>query len=406
MDSFKEVTHRGYGQNIGNSIKGIFIGLLLLIGSIILLWWNEGRSVDQATALQEMKENITTLPSATYDAQYDGKAVLVQGKVEPLHEVVDAEFGVRTDGLILKKDVQMYQWRENKQSRSEDKLGGGTETVTTYDYVKTWSATQIDSSFFKHQSGHENPVMSRKSETYVTEATLGAFHLDKNMVRYIEPSKRYHGLNEMPEQIGVARNHKSFLYIGERPEAPEIGDVKISYTYAPSGVYSYAAKVAGKSLAPYITENGKSFVFVRTGNVDAMTIFQEELDANTALTWMLRGVGLLLMFIGFSMMMGPIVALLKVIPAIGSFAGGVTGIIAGVLTLLLGSVVIALAWFGSRPLLSLGILGVGTAIAVGMAKFGKRSDATSQNPPPRTQTQDNESEEAGQSTVTPPPRKL
>ena len=148
MDKFTETSYTSYGQNIGNSFKGIFIGILLIIGSIILLWWNEGRSVEQATALQEMQSKITTLSAPNYDSAQEGKAILIQGEVKPLSEVIDPEFNVKTDGLSLRRQVEMYQWKEHEKSTSKDKLGGGTETVTTYEYVRTWSSNAIDSSRF------------------------------------------------------------------------------------------------------------------------------------------------------------------------------------------------------------------------------------------------------------------
>jgi hypothetical protein len=408
MDKFTETTYTSYGQNIGNSFKGIFFGIVFIIGSIVLLWWNEGRSVEQATALKEMEEKIITLPAPKYDAAVDGKAVLVQGAVKPMSEVVDPEFNVKTDGLVLRRQVEMYQWKENKESTTKDKLGGGTETTTTYEYVRTWSPYRIDSSSFQHPMNHENPMMNYKSESFNTDAMLGDFYLDRSMVGYVRASTTYAGLNSMPNQAGVARNYKSYLYIGMNPQTPMVGDIKITYTYAPAGEYTFAAKEEGKKLTHYVTENGKEFVFVRSGRVSAKTIFKEELDANAALTWILRGVGLLVMFFGFTMIMGPIAALAKVIPVLGSLASGVTSIVAAVLTLILGSVIIALAWFGSRPMLSLGIIGIGIALAVLLAKFGKKkvpstspqaATATASTPPARP-----ESTPPPQRDTTPPQR--
>ncbi|AKF25374.1 hypothetical protein YH65_08220 [Sulfurovum lithotrophicum] len=432
-DTFTETTYTSYGQNIGNSFKGIFVGILLLIGSIVLLWWNEGRSVEQATALKEMQEKITKLPEPKFDAALDGKAVLVQGYVKPLSEVVDPQFGVKTDGLLLRRHVEMYQWQENKSTETKDKLGGGTETITTYNYVKVWSSSSIDSTFFKVRENHQNPSMNYKSESFGTDAMLGEFYLDRNMVFRLGASQSYAGLNSMPERIGDAYNKKSYLYIPTQfyvPQThtgiqmsqvslnthsitqtgtqtgmhgPQIGDIKITYTYAPAGEYTYAAKEEGKKLVPYVTENGKSFVFTRNGKVEAVTIFKEELDANSVLTWILRGVGLVLMYIAFTMMMGIIATLAKVIPMLGSLVGGVTSIIAGVLTLILGSIVIALAWFGSRPLLSLAIIGVGVGIAIAMAKFGKKNKATQNSAEAHTARE--ATPPSGQSSATPPPRK-
>ncbi|MEA1915768.1 MAG: TMEM43 family protein [Campylobacterota bacterium] len=403
MDTITQTTRTSYGKNIGNSFKGVAVGFALIIASITLLWWNEGRSVDQATALQEMQSNIVTLANTKYDAQHEGKAVLLQGEVKPLSEVVDPEFGVRSDGLVLRKTVQMYQWKENKTTHTEEKVGGSTQTTTTYDYVKEWSSTAINSSTFQDSVGHQNPMMNHKSETYATDAQLGEYYLDKNMIRRIGASQSYHGLAKMPEQIGEAINHKNFLYIGFSAQLPRVGDVKITYSYAPAGIYTFAAKSQNKALVNYTTDNGKSFAFVRPGNVDAKIIFKEELEANNVLTWILRGVGLMLMFIGFSLIMGPLATLVKVIPMFSSIMTGVTSIVAGILTLILGSLVIALSWFGSRPILSVSILLIAIGIAVAMSRMNKKTSTTSFSkeeestpppPPPRSPQEEG----------TPPPR--
>jgi hypothetical protein len=131
MDHFTETTRTGYGSNIGNSFKGILFGFLLIIISIVLLWYNESRSVKQATALKEMQSKIITLPDTKYKQEYNNQPILIQGEVKPVNIVKDTTFGVVSDGLLLQRDVTMYQWEEQTSSHSEDKLGGSTETITT-----------------------------------------------------------------------------------------------------------------------------------------------------------------------------------------------------------------------------------------------------------------------------------
>jgi len=401
MDNYTETNYTGYGQNIGNSFKGMFVGLVLLIGSIVLIWWNEGRSVTQANALEEMQKKIHLLSAPVYDALLEDKPVLVQGEVTPIQRVMDTEFEVSTDGLVLQRTVEMYQWKETTHSHSKDTLGGGTETVTTYEYSKTWSKHPIDSSFFKHRSGHENPPMNYHSATFSSPAMLGDFHLDKGMIEHISANIPYDGLAKMPQKIGAVTNYKQFLYLGENPASPKVGEIKIIYTYAPSGVYTFAGKESGKRLVPYRTSNGKALVFVRKGRVTAEKIFKEELDANSTLTWVLRVAGLSLMFIGFSLIMEPLQTFVKVIPALGSLVGGVTGIIAGILTLILGSLIIAIAWMGARPMLSLGLIGGGVVIAFLLGKFGKKKSAKSHFKKSTTAT----SHRHPATSATPPPRK-
>ena len=167
MDNFTETTTTSYGSNLMNSLKGIFFGFILLIGSIVLLSWNEGRSVNQADALKEMSGNIVTLPDTKYDIANEGKPVLVHGTINPISELVDPLFGVKSNALMLRRNVEMYQWKENKSTKSEDKMGGSTETTSTYNYVKTWSNKEISSLNFKHPEGHANPTMVHQSHTFV-----------------------------------------------------------------------------------------------------------------------------------------------------------------------------------------------------------------------------------------------
>jgi hypothetical protein len=84
-------------------------------------------------------------------------------------------------------------------------------------------------------------------------------------------------------------------------------------------------------------------------------------------------------------------------------AGYATSVIATVLTLILGSIIIALAWLGARPMLSLVIIAMGVGAAFVLGKFGKKSIPV---PPTGTLDEDNtHSTPPPRNTTTPPPRK-
>ena len=102
---------------------------------------------------------------------------------------------------------------------------------------------------------------------------------------------------------------------------------------------------------------------VDVGNVPAAQMFKEAADANRLITWVIRGVGLLLLAIGFGLFMSPLAVIADFIPPFGSIVRLGTGIIAFFMAIVVGTITIAIAWFYYRPLLAIGILVVGAVIA-------------------------------------------
>ena len=192
------------------------------------------------------------------------------------------------------------------------------------------------------------------------------------------------GLSSFPHEINDAINHKSFLFMGKDIKIPSIGDVKISYKYATEGDYSIAAQSKKQSLFNYTTENNKSLSFVRNGIVSAKKIFNDEQSNNTSLTWVFRFTGLFVMFLSFFSILRSFTAFSDYIPLIGPLLNGVSSIIAGVLTLIIGSFVIAIAWFSARPILSIAIFVIGGIAAFLLGKFGKKRKTKNSQATPST----------------------
>jgi len=109
--------------------------------------------------------------------------------------------------------------------------------------------------------------------------------------------------------------------------------------------------------------------------VPAEKMFAEAVTANKIVTWLLRAGCLLFLVFGFSLLLGPLGVLADVIPFVGSIVRIGTGLIAFVLALLVGTSTIAVAWFWYRPLLALGILAAGLAVAYLLTKIGRRKAA-------------------------------
>jgi hypothetical protein len=93
------------------------------------------------------------------------------------------------------------------------------------------------------------------------------------------------------------------------------------------------------------------------------------------MTWALRIGGLVLMFIGFNLLMGPLSVLADVIPFIGNIVEFGTAIIAMMLTAAGGLITIAVAWIVFRPVLAISLLVVSGAVIYMIFKQSKTAKA-------------------------------
>ena len=104
-------------------------------------------------------------------------------------------------------------------------------------------------------------------------------------------------------------------------------------------------------------------------------MFKQAESENAILTWAIRGGALLAMLIGFTLVLSPLSVLASVIPFLGSLVGAGAGLTAFVLTLALGPLMIAIAWFAVRPLMAIGIVAAGliAAFLVSRLRSSRRS---------------------------------
>ncbi|MGO4833645.1 TMEM43 family protein, partial [Rhizobiaceae sp. 2RAB30] len=360
-DTFTETVRVSWFSRIKNSVVGVLIGLLLILGMVWLLFWNEGRTIREARSLTEGAGIVVSADAGAVDAANQGRLVHVTGPVITNSRPADDTFGIVVDGVRLVRNVEMYQWKQSSSSETTTKVGGGEETVSTYSYAKEWSDSPEDSSRFKVPAGHENPSMEIRNKTFqVSSGTLGAFDLDRQVLNGIGGDRTLDMTRDQAAAIKAAYGGAKRvtvaddrIYLGADPTSPAIGDYRISYTVAPLGVISVVAKQAGDGFEPYRTTVGNEILLVGDGDVPAAEMFASAQADNALLKWILRAVGLVVMFIGFTLIMGPLGVLADVLPPVGSLVRMGTGLVAFVLTVIIGSATIAIAWFWYRPLLSI-----------------------------------------------------
>src|SRR5215467_8408303 len=190
-DTYTETTQKGWTTRIGESIKGVVTGFVLVALSGFGLFWNEGRAVQTEKSLAEGAALVITVDASRVDPANEGKLVHVTGEMKAGIKPSDPEFGVSAEGLRLVRTAEMYQWKEEKKTETRKNVGGGEETVTTYSYVQGWSESPIDSRDFRVPDGHSNPPMRYRSAQFAAgEVTLGAFRPGEPIVRQLPATRQ------------------------------------------------------------------------------------------------------------------------------------------------------------------------------------------------------------------------
>lgn len=374
MDKFTKTTSTSWFGRMGDSIKGIFLGILMFFGAIVLLWWNEGRAVKTAKGLEEGAENVVSLATPVLENKNDQKLIHFHGEMFTDDSIGDQEFNITLNTIKFMRQVEMYQWKENTKTTTKKKVGGGEEKTTEYTYTKEWSSNLINSSKFEVKNGHENPADFPYSSftDYAPTVALGDFIMTSEILSKVEdfvPLK----LNEEQLQqvkgdlIKDANNDQPIdkIFIGKGSKSnPVIGDVKIAFYYVPSQEYSIIAQQSGGQLKPYNTETETSLLLVSPGNISAKEMFEAAQNANSALTWGLRVAGFFLMFFGITTMAKIVQTISDFIPILGNIVGLGIGVFAGVVSLLISSVIIGIAWLYYRPILGASLIIIGVAIVL------------------------------------------
>ena len=382
-DHYTETTSVSWFGRLGRSVGGVLFGILLLLAMLVLLFWNEGRAVTTARSLAEGAGIVVSVQPDAVDPGNDGRLVHVSGNVSTDEKLTDPAFGITTIGIRLNRDVEMFQWVEHSSSKTETKLGGGEETVTTYSYQREWSSSPVSSAGFKQPDGHANPPMNIESQRFqITTGRLGAFQLDPEVLGRVGGARQVpvgaDVVDAVRAAVGGSRPVSALdgrIYIAYNPTSPAVGDYRIAYELVPLGLISVVARQDGIAFAPYQTEAGDRLLMVDSGSVPAEEMFADAVTGNTVLTWVVRLLGLVFLWVAFGLLFAPIGVAADVIPFLGRIVRMGTGLVAFALAALVGSATIALAWFWYRPLLALAVLLVGAAIFWGVAHLGKKRGA-------------------------------
>ncbi|XP_070706763.1 transmembrane protein 43 [Pempheris klunzingeri] len=372
----------GFLERLSETAGGTVVGVGLFFLSIYVLFTNEGRALQTALSLDEGLSQVVSLGAfSSLDLQNNNHLVHLSAQLHTAQPLYDPNYRVMVPAVKLRRQVEMYQWVEYRESKDYQE-DGETKTETTYTYNTEWKSELINSRNFDKEIGHQNPsAMAVESVTVVApEVKVGPFILSKGLVEQINNFETL-SLRDFP-----AFNLDPFLsidddyfYHTQHPRRPEVGDVRVRFSFAgltdetsrlgaPQTV-SIVAMQRGEQLMPFKTKSGDPLEILYLEELSAEEVFAKEHQYNSMKTWGLRAAGWALMFLSIQLTMRIIYTLVDWVPILRELVAVGLKIFALCVSCSLSLLTIGVAWLYYRPLVAVA-LGALALLPVFLARSG------------------------------------
>ncbi|KAK2862103.1 hypothetical protein Q5P01_001636 [Channa striata] len=353
----------GFLERLSETTGGTFVGVGLFFLSIYILFTNEGRALQTASSLDEGLSLVVSLgPYPSLDLQNNNRLVHLSAKLHTSQPLHDPNYRVVVQAVKLKRQVEMYQWVEYRESK-EYQENGETKTETTYTYNTEWKSELVNSRNFDKEIGHQNPsAMAVETVTVVApEVRVGPFVMSKGLVEQINNFKtlslRDFGVFNLDPFLTI---HDDYFYHTQHPQRPEVGDVRVQFSFAgvsgesshlgPADTVSLVAMQRGEQLMPFKTKSGDTLEILYLEELSAEEVFEKEHQYNRMKTWGLRAAGWALMFISIQMTMRIIYTLVDWVPVLRELVSVGLKIFALCVSCSLSLLTIGAGWLFYRPL--------------------------------------------------------
>ncbi len=338
---YTQTRYVGPFERIKDSIKGVFVGIILFCLAFPLIFWGERR-----TNIGEVVEKAQEVDLSTPQTGLDGKPIRGMGTMEAQTPALDTEFLATGKFLFLQRIPEIFSWEEKKETKKEKEGNKEVEKIT-YKYEKKWVTEPQDSSKFKRPQTPSNGKLSlTKKEVYAENVSVGKFKVDPTRIDL------HYGVSDITfsneQWVPGDGRYPSGRYLYSRNGADTnslIGDERIGYRGWPlpdgGQKVTVAGSISGDQLGAMVyDESEKLFILFPGTSQELVARLKTE---HSMTTWIIRIVGFFFIWGGMSLMIGPFTTMLEFIPLLGSFGSGLIHMFLGALALFLAVVTIIFA---------------------------------------------------------------
>lgn len=309
--SWTGIPRSTYSTGLG--VIFVFAGCFIVVGGLFLALGNEIRTVNTARGLEEGLAAAETLEVALPESANEGRLVHFTTRAVAADTPADGVFGVEEPGaLYLRRTVEMYQWREYRETETKRDFEGNTRRETVYRYRKGWHEGRNDSGRFYRSGRYDNPYPVYASKLFeARDITAGEFDLPTELVDQLSAWQAIDLTDRKLDRPDRFVPYERYILKGE-PGAPALGDERVSFDMIAEQEVTVIARQSGRTLEPYKTAHQTEIFLLFDGRRSLAEAFRTERNRIDLAGWAVRIISLAIVYAG----------LLVVLSVMRNVAGG------------------------------------------------------------------------------------
>eukprot|EP00667_Euglena_gracilis_P005475 EG_transcript_5516 len=382
---------------MGAALCGALLGIVLFIGSLVLIFWNEGRFVKTVKMLNEAQEMVHVYPDcSTVNSAWNGRLVFVTCDIAPNTIAIDPRFNISgpRPSVVVERRVETVQWRQRAHSNTRKTATGGTTTCTYYDHYVDWFGDYVDTaSFFspgrccvkvdltlastapcsedpctKYVGCANTPPPYPSDYFYPKAVAVGAFTLPRDMAQGTWT------MADLVDQTPIGLNATLVLpwfYTSVRP-SPLLGDARFKWAASTARTVTLLAQQDGASFTRWASQYDADYgLYLKVeGAATLQSVVAAQQEQNQALLWGLRVAGFLACWFGLQLLTGPVALAPQLVPCVGGLFSEVVGcLLCGVncvFATAFALLLVSIGWLFYRPIIGVPLL-LGFVVLLGGA---------------------------------------
>jgi hypothetical protein len=270
------------------------LAVVTLACGFFMMWGSSRGSLQSGSTNAALQSQAVEIDPLLPDGKNNQSVVVAAGRFGS-PETMEDELLKSGQFLILKRRVEMFQWKESPAA-----TGGEPQ------YALGWHEGQIDFFRFKQTTGHENPLLRYEGQTRrVGVSTFGAFDgagLLKS-VRHLVPLAVTPEMLKDPS-LRIEESKIVIPRVAGAGDEPALGDMRVWYEVLPQGDYTVLTRqVDERNLVGAVPDHA---MVMRVGLLSVEELFAAEGQEIERVSNGLLYLGGCLFFVGLYSVLAPL----------------------------------------------------------------------------------------------------